>query len=95
MTWLTGYLMASLYQPACGPFWDNASCVPPTAAGHSAVFPCMTMFAGKLYNTQGESASQLARTDRDILASKKATFRVFVHDNFATATKVGFCGLTF
>ena len=42
-------------QVVCGPFWDNASCVPPTEAGHEAVFPCMTMFAGSLYNTRGET----------------------------------------
>ena len=77
---MTELLMESGFslQVVCGPFWDNASCVPPTEAGHEAVFPCMTMFAGKLYNTQGESASQLARTDRDILASKKALILVSI-----------------
>ena len=29
--------------------------MPPTEAGHEAVFPCMTMFAGSLYSARGET----------------------------------------
>ena len=49
-------------QVVCGPFWDNASCVPPTEAGHEAVFPCMTMFAGSLYSARGETNVSLHTT---------------------------------
>ena len=38
----------------CPPFWDNASCIPPALSGQTATLPCMTMFAGKLYDTTGE-----------------------------------------
>eukprot|EP00090_Calanus_glacialis_P008808 TRINITY_DN17144_c0_g1_i1.p1 TRINITY_DN17144_c0_g1~~TRINITY_DN17144_c0_g1_i1.p1 ORF type:complete len:483 (-),score=95.59 TRINITY_DN17144_c0_g1_i1:231-1679(-) len=36
----------------CSPFWDNASCVPPTLAGQTAVFPCMKMYREKRYSQQ-------------------------------------------
>merc|ERR1719342_2006224 len=36
-------------QNVCQPFWDQASCVPPTLANTTAVFPCMRMFNSKPY----------------------------------------------
>ena len=34
----------------CPPLWDNASCIPPTAGGDTAVLPCMRMYAGQYYD---------------------------------------------
>ena len=33
----------------CPPLWDNASCIPPTAGGDTAVLPCMRVYAGQYY----------------------------------------------
>ena len=38
-------------QIAFPPKWDNASCIPPTLAGETAVFPCMAVFNGETYST--------------------------------------------
>jgi len=37
-------------QNTCPPKWDNASCIPPTLAGETAVFPCMTVYNGETYS---------------------------------------------
>jgi corticotropin releasing hormone receptor 1/corticotropin releasing hormone receptor 2 len=34
----------------CPPKWDNASCIPPTLAGETAVFPCMAVYDGRTYS---------------------------------------------
>ena len=39
-----------LLQGVCPPKWDNASCIPPTLAGETAVFPCMAVFNGETYS---------------------------------------------
>ena len=73
-------------QVVCGPFWDNASCVPPTEAGHEAVFPCMTMFAGSLYNTQGEINWPLRRTLDHLMPTSK--FKVPIKSQLSPKTQV-------
>ena len=47
-----------LFQTVCHPLWDGASCVPPTKAGTTAVFPCMTMYNHKYYNTKCKYANK-------------------------------------
>ena len=38
-------------QEVCEPLWDGASCVPATSVGEHAIFPCMTMYDHKFYDT--------------------------------------------
>ena len=38
-------------QEVCEPLWDGASCVPATSVGAHAIFPCMTMYNHKFYDT--------------------------------------------
>ncbi|XP_023329104.1 diuretic hormone receptor isoform X2 [Eurytemora carolleeae] len=37
--------------PPCFPYWDGASCIPPTLEGETAVWPCMEMYGDKYYTT--------------------------------------------
>ena len=39
------------FQEFCPPFWDEASCFPPTLANSSAVIPCMSSYGSDRYNT--------------------------------------------
>jgi len=43
-------LAARPAEAVCPPKWDNASCIPPTMAGETAVFPCMSVFKGETYS---------------------------------------------
>jgi len=51
-TWKNFYpdLAARPAETVCPPKWDNASCIPPTIAGETAVFPCMAVFNGENYS---------------------------------------------
>ena len=42
---------SSREKEVCEPLWDGASCVPATTVGNHAVFPCMTMYNHKFYDT--------------------------------------------
>lgn len=35
----------------CAPKWDDAACLPPTLAGETAVFPCMSMYRGDTFSS--------------------------------------------
>ena len=77
-------------QVVCGPFWDNASCVPPTEAGHEAVFPCMTMFAGSLYSARGETNVSLHTTSalRNMAAQMS---QIFPEHTKSVGDQISFC----
>ena len=41
----------TLNQEFCPPFWDEASCFPPTLANTEAIIPCMSSYGSERYNT--------------------------------------------
>jgi len=45
-------------EAVCPPKWDNASCIPPTMAGETAVFPCMAVFNGETYSPHFNATRQ-------------------------------------
>ena len=49
--WRDYYPQLSEEPAVCEPKWDNASCVPPSPAGSTAVWPCMLMFNNSLFDT--------------------------------------------
>ena len=52
-------------EKVCGPLWDNASCIPPTPSGQTAVLPCMRMFQGTAYMASGESQIVTNNTNKN------------------------------
>jgi len=50
-------------EEVCEPLWDGASCVPATSVGAHAIFPCMTMYNHKFYDTAYNASRECLLTD--------------------------------
>jgi len=50
--WQVFFPSLTSHQRVCPPTWDGASCIPPTPAGATAVFPCMASAFGISYSPE-------------------------------------------
>ena len=53
--WRDYYPHLAAEPTVCAPEWDDASCVPPSPAGSTAVWPCMQIFPNNLFDTRNAS----------------------------------------
>jgi len=79
----------------CPPLWDAASCIPPTLAGYTAVFPCMTMYNNKYYDTTNNATRSCLSTGHwDNLTDYSTCNELCIEeDNWNQTTKYIDCAL--